>query len=51
MNGKRLQANTITKITLLRFEINTNIAVNDDANKYKHFRVSGPLCGEFTGHR
>ena len=24
---------------------------HDDALKWKHFRVTGPLCGEFTGHR
>ena len=23
----------------------------DDVIKWKHFRVTGPLCGEFTGHR
>ena len=25
--------------------------INDDIIKWKHFRVTGPLCGEFTGHR
>ena len=25
--------------------------LNDDAIKWKHFRVTGRLCGEFTGHR
>ena len=24
---------------------------HDDVIKWKHFRVTGPLCGEFTGHR
>ena len=24
---------------------------NDDVIKWKHFRVTGPLCWEFTGHR
>ena len=24
---------------------------NDDVMKWKHFPVTGPLCGEFTGHR
>ena len=24
---------------------------NDDVIKRKHFHVTGPLCGEFTGHR
>ena len=24
---------------------------HDDVIKWKHFRVVGPLCGEFTGHR
>ena len=24
---------------------------HDDVIKRKHFRVTGPLCGEFTGHR
>ena len=23
--------------------------VHDDVIKWKHFRVTGPLCGEFTG--
>ena len=25
--------------------------VHDDLIKWKHFRVTGPLCGKFTGHR
>ena len=25
--------------------------IYDDVIKWKHFRVTGPLCGEFTGHR
>ena len=24
---------------------------HDDVIRWKHFRVTGPLCGEFTGHR
>ena len=24
---------------------------HDDVIKWKHFHVTGPLCGEFTGHR
>ena len=27
------------------------IHAHDDVIKWKHFRVTGPLCGEFTGHR
>ena len=27
------------------------ILYHDDVIKWKHFRVAGPLCGEFTGHR
>ena len=27
------------------------LVTNDDVIKWKHFRVTGPLCGEFTGHR
>ena len=25
--------------------------IHDDVIKWKHFRVTGPLCEEFTGHR
>ena len=29
----------------------TTMHVHDDVIKYKHFRLTGPLWGEFTGHR
>ena len=28
-----------------------NWCIHDDVVKWKHFRVTGPLCREFTGHR
>ena len=28
-----------------------NGPLDDDLIKWKHFRVTGPLCGEITGHR
>ena len=28
-----------------------NNTSHDDVIKWKHFRVTGPLCGKFTGHR
>ena len=31
--------------------LNKNTLCHDDVIKWKHFRVTGPLCGEFTGHR
>ena len=27
------------------------LILHDDVIKWKHFRVAGPFCGEFTGHR
>ena len=33
------------KATLIRRECD-----HDDVIKWKHFRVTGPLCGKFTGH-
>ena len=27
------------------------LSEHDDVIKWEHFRVTGPLCGEFTGHR
>ena len=29
----------------------TRSLFHDDVIKWKHFRVTGPLCGEFAGHR
>ena len=31
--------------------IEKSTACHDDTIKWKHSRVTGPLCGEFTGHR
>ena len=28
-----------------------HISIHDDVIKWKHFRVTGLLCGELTGHR
>ena len=32
-------------------EKQSNLCIDDDVIKWKHFRVTGPLCGEVTGHR
>ena len=35
----------------IQYQWNENRLYHDDVIKLKHFRVTGPLCGEFTGHR
>ena len=32
-------------------ESDINLIIHDDAIKWNFFRVTGPLCGEFTGHQ
>ena len=34
-----------------RYRMYQNADKHDDVIKWKHFRVTGPLCGEFTGLR
>ena len=36
------------KCSRIRWRVVNN---DDDVIKWKHFRVTGHLCGEFTGHR
>ena len=31
--------------------VDIELVIHDDVIKWKHFRVTGPLCGEFTVHR
>ena len=46
----------LTMVTNGRLYSNVNrrygyvCCMHDDVIKWKHFRVTGPLCGEFTGH-
>ena len=34
-----------------RMTLQRTYGYHDDVIKWKHFRVTGPLCGEFAGHR
>ena len=38
-------------LSIWRAHISVRICLHDDVIKWKHFRVTGPLCGEFTRHR
>ena len=40
----------ISYIAIPNFLLATTMAAHDDVIKKKHFRVTGPLCGEFIGH-
>ena len=42
---------TIVYVPVLDSSIQVHEVSHDDVIKCKHFRVTGPLCGEFTGHR
>ena len=41
----------IDHLSHIDIQIRANHFIHDDAIKWKHFRVTGHLCGEFTGLR